>query len=422
MTAPSRLESPTDAARDSYDVERAREEFPILSLAPHGRPLVYLDNAATTQKPESVIEAVSRYYREENANIHRGVHFLSERATAAYERVRAQVAAFLGAARAEEIVFVRGTTEAVNLVANAYGTRAVSEGDEILITGLEHHSNIVPWQLLCERTGAALRVAEIDDSGTVTREAFESQLSSRTRIVAMAHVSNALGTVVPVKEFTALARERADCVVMIDGAQAASRLKVDVRELGCDFYAISGHKAYGPTGVGALYGRFDRLEAMDPYMGGGEMIASVSFEGTTYNRVPHKFEAGTPNIAGTIGLGAAIAYIETLGLDAIARHEDDVLRYATERIGSIPGVRLVGTSSEKAGILGFVVDGAHPHDIGTILDQEGIAVRAGHHCAQPVMDRLGVPATVRASFALYNTRTEVDALAEGIEKVKEFFD
>jgi cysteine desulfurase/selenocysteine lyase len=404
----------------SYDVSRIREDFPILTQQVRGHPLVYLDNAATTQKPRQVIDAVTRYYAQQNSNIHRGVHYLSERATAAYEAVRERARAFVGAQDAKEIVFLRGTTEAVNLVAESYGRARVQRGDEIVLTTLEHHSNIVPWQILCQRTGARLRVAPINDAGEVILDEYEKLLGPKTRIVAIAHVSNALGTINPVQKMVAMAHA-AGAVVLVDGAQAAAHAGIDVQALDCDFYTVSGHKMFAPTGAGFLYGRRSLLEKMDPYQGGGDMIASVSFEKTTYNRLPYKFEAGTPNIAGVIGLGAAIEYLQGVGMDAIEAHELDLLGYATERIGALPGVQLVGTAAEKAAIVGFTLDAVHPHDIGTILDQEGVAVRAGHHCAQPVMERYGVAATVRASFAMYNTREEVDALEQAVLRVRDIF-
>ena len=410
----------TPTAAPTYDVDKIRADFPILSQTVRGKRLVYLDNAATTQKPRAVIEAVSHYYKAQNANIHRGVHYLSEAATAAYERVREQVRAFVGAAEAAEIVFVRGATEAINLVAQSYGRPRLGPGDEIVLTTMEHHSNIVPWQILCEQTGARLRVAPIDDAGDLILEEYARLLGPRTRIVAMPHISNALGTINPVREMIALAHD-AGAVTLVDGAQAVAHAGVDVKALGCDFYAFSGHKMLGPTGIGCLYAKHALLEAMPPYQGGGDMIASVSFEKTTWNRVPHKFEAGTPDIAGVIGLGAAIDYLQRVGLEAIAAHEADLLAHATRAVGAIPGVRLVGTARRKAAILSFVLEHVHPHDIGTVLDQEGVAVRAGHHCAQPVMDRFGVPATVRASFGLYNTRTEVDALRRALHRVHEIF-
>ena len=402
----------------TLDVQRIRKDFPILDQKVHGKPLVYLDNAATTQKPLAVIDAIDHYYRSDNSNIHRGVHTLSERATQDYEKARVAIQRFLNAAHSKEIIFTRGTTEAINLVAQTYGRKHVGPGDEVLITAMEHHSNIVPWQILCEEKGAKLLVVPINDRGELMLEHFDHLLNARTRIVAIAHLSNALGTINPVREIVRRAHER-KIPVLVDGAQAAPRMVVDVQELGCDFYAISGHKMYGPTGIGVLYGKADLLEAMPPYQGGGDMIASVTFEKTIYNRLPYKFEAGTPNIADTIGLGAAVEYLERLGLEAIEQHEQDVLTYATQAVAAIAGVEIVGTAKEKAGVLSFTMEGIHPHDIGTILDNEGIAVRTGHHCAQPVMQRFNIPATVRASFGLYNTREEVDALVAGIHKVRE---
>jgi cysteine desulfurase / selenocysteine lyase len=403
-----------------FDVRAVREDFPILSQTVFGKPLVYLDNAATSQKPRAVIDAIARFYTTDNSNIHRGLHALSERATAAYEESRSKARVFLNAAEDREIVFVRGTTEAINLVAHSYGRPHVGPGDEVLITAMEHHSNIVPWQILCEEKGARLRVAPIDDDGDLLMDELEGLLTPRTRIVSVAHVSNALGTINAVRRIVEMARRR-NIPVLVDGAQAAPHLPIDVRELGCDFYALSGHKMFGPTGIGVLYGRADLLEAMPPYQGGGDMISSVTFEKTTYNRLPYKFEAGTPHIAGVIGLGAAIDYLQ--GIDAAGRiaHEEQLLKYATEKIEALPRVRLIGTAREKTSVLSFVIDGVHPHDIGTILDREGIAIRAGHHCAQPLMDRFGVPATARASLALYNTREEIDALVAGICKVLEVF-
>jgi cysteine desulfurase / selenocysteine lyase len=401
-----------------FDVGRVRRDFPVLDQEVHGKPLVYLDNAATTQKPLAVIEAIENYYRRDNSNIHRGVHTLSERATADYEKVRVMAQRFLNAADSKEIIFVRGTTEAINLVAQTYGRKHVGQGDEVLITAMEHHSNIVPWQMLCQEKGAALRVAPINDRGELILEEFEKLLGPKTKIAAVSHLSNALGTINPIREITRMAHAH-NVPVLVDGAQAAPRMAVDVRELDCDFYAISGHKMYGPTGIGVLYGKAELLEAMPPYQGGGDMIASVTFEKTIYNRLPYKFEAGTPNIADTIGLGAAIGYLEQLGLDQIERHEHDLLSYATSEVSKIPGVEIVGTAQEKSGVLSFTMGQIHPHDIGTILDQEGIAVRTGHHCAQPVMQRFGIPATARASFGLYNTREEVDVLVAGIHRVIE---
>ena len=404
----------------AYDVESIRRDFPILSLQVYGKPLVYLDNAASAQKPASVIEAEREVYERCYANIHRGVHYLSVHATDAYDASREKARALLNAAETNEIVFVRGTTEAVNLVAQTWGRANVRAGDEILITALEHHSNIVPWQMLCEEKGARLAVAPILDSGEVDIEALARLLTPRTRMVSIAHLSNALGTVLPVARIVELAHA-AGALVFVDGAQAVPRMPVDVRALGVDFYAFSSHKIYGPTGVGVLYGRAEILDAMPPYQGGGDMIRSVSFEKTTYNSLPYKFEAGTPNIAGGIAFGAALDYVTRVGLSRIEAHEHDLLAYATESLSAIPELRIVGTAREKAGVLSFVLDGVHPHDIGTVLDREGIAVRTGHHCAQPVMDRFGLPATARASFGLYNTREEVDALAGGIRTVLRMF-
>ena len=405
-----------ERASATYDVEAVRRDFPILSIKVYGKPLVYLDNAASAQKPQAVIDAERDVYERGYANIHRGVHWLSVHATDAYDAAREKARAFLNARDAKEIVFVRGTTEAVNLVAQTYGRAHVQPGDEVLITGLEHHSNIVPWQLLCEEKGATLSVARLTDSGEVNLASLEKLLSPKTKIVAIAHLSNALGTVLPVAEIVKRAHAR-KIPVLVDGAQAAPRMPVDVQALDCDFYAFSSHKIYGPSGVGVLYGKADLLEAMPPYQGGGDMIRSVTFEKTTFNTLPYKFEAGTPNIAGGIAFGAALDYVTRLGLPAIAAHEHDLLTYATQRLSEIPGLTIVGTAREKAGVLSFVLERVHPHDIGTVLDREGIAIRTGHHCAQPVMDRFGLPATARASFGLYNTRGEVDALVAGIHKV-----
>ncbi len=404
----------------SFDVQAVRREFPVLGETVNGRPLVYLDSAASAQKPRAVIDAERDVYEHYYSNIHRGVHRLSTLATEAYEKARGTIRDFLGAASIREIVLLRGTTEAINLVAQSYGRSRVGVGDEVLITGLEHHSNIVPWQLLCAEKGAQLKVARIDERGQVDLAEFERLLSPRTRIAAFAHVSNALGTINPVKRMTELAHA-AGAVVLIDGAQAAPHLRVDVRAIGCDFYAFSGHKVYGPSATGALYGREELLQAMPPWQGGGDMIASVSFEKSTWNELPYKFEAGTPNVAGVIALGAALDWVSGLGLDAIAAHEHALLEHGTKLLSDIPGVKLVGTAKEKAGVLSFVIDGVHPHDAGTVLDHEGIAVRTGHHCAQPVMERFGIPATTRASLACFNTKDELDALARGIGKVQEMF-
>jgi len=408
------------AARERFDVDTIREDFPILRRTVYGRPLVYLDNAATSQKPRSVIDAVTRYYESENSNIHRGVHYLSELATREYEAGRGRVQRFLGAASPSEIIFVRGTTEAINLVAASYGRSKVEAGDEILITWLEHHSNIVPWQLLCEQQRARLVVVPIDDRGDLRMDEFDRLLSPRTKIVAVSHISNALGTINPIERIVRRAHENG-AVVLVDGAQAAPHIAIDVQKMDCDFYAISGHKMYAPTGVGVLYGKEKLLEAMPPYQGGGDMIRSVSFEKATYNSLPYKFEAGTPNVEAGIGIGAAIDYLDSIGLGRIAAHEQELLDYATRVLTDISGLRVIGTAREKASVLSFVLEGIHPHDIGTILDREGIAIRTGHHCAQPVMERFGVPATARASFAFYNTKAEIDALAAALRKVIEVF-
>jgi len=403
-----------------FDVDRIRKDFPILAQGVHGRPLVYLDNAATAQKPQAVIDTLVDYYSTENANIHRGVHELSQRATESYEQARVKAQRLLNAAESREIVFVRSTTEAINLVAQSYGRKTLQAGDEVIVSAMEHHSNIVPWQMVCGETGARLKVIPMDRKGELLLEEYEKLLGPRTRIVAIVHVGNALGTVNPVKEIIGSAH-RQGAVVLVDGAQAAPHMSLDVQDLDCDFYAFSGHKFYGPTGVGILYGKADLLESMPPYQGGGEMITSVTFEKTEYAVLPHKFEAGTPNIAGGIGLGAAIDYVNGIGLETIAAYEDDLLIHASSQLEKIEGVRIIGTAARKAGVLSFVVEGVHAHDVGTILDQEGIAIRTGHHCAQPVMDFFGIPATNRASFAFYNTRREVEALTGGIGRVIEVF-
>lgn len=409
------------ATRDtSFDVSRVRKDFPILRRTVYGHPLVYLDNAATSQKPRCVLDAVTHYYEAENANVHRGVHYLSARATEAYEAARAKVGRFVNASDDREIVFVRGTTEAINLVAHAYGRPRVEAGDAVLISAMEHHSNIVPWQMLCEERGARLQVIPMNDRGELVLDEYQHLLTERTKLVAVNHVSNALGTINPVKEMAAMARAHG-IPVLVDGAQAAPHLPVDVQDLGCDFYTISGHKMFGPTGIGALYGRAEVLEAMEPYQGGGEMIRSVTFEKTTYAPIPAKFEAGTPNIAGAVGLGAAIDYLESLGWDGIARHEADLARYTAKRLGAIDGLRPIGTASHKASVFSFTIEGVHAHDVGTIVDQKGIAIRTGHHCAQPVMDFYGVAATARASLALYNTVEEIDRLAEALSGVRGMF-
>ncbi len=408
------------ARRGPFDVERVRRDFPILHRNVRGRPLVYLDSAATAQKPQAVVDAVAHFYLEDNANVHRGVHTLSERATAAYETARAKVAGFIGAADPRQVIFVRGTTEAVNLVAQTFGRTRVGAGDEVLITEMEHHSNIVPWQMLCQEKGAKLEVAPVDERGELVLDELERRLRPRTRLLAVTHVSNALGTVNPVRRIAEMAHARG-VPVLVDGAQAVPHLPVDVGELGCDFYALSGHKVFGPTGIGALWGKAEHLEAMPPWQGGGDMILSVSFEGTVYNQIPYKFEAGTPDMAGAVGLGAAVDWLQALDRAGAAAHERDLLAYGTARLEEIPGLRLVGTAREKVGVLSFVVDDIHPHDVGTVLDREGVAIRTGHHCAQPVLQRFGLRATARASLALYNTRAEIDALVQGLHRVKEMF-
>jgi cysteine desulfurase/selenocysteine lyase len=404
----------------AWDVERVRKDFPILFTTAHGKPLVYLDNAATSQKPRVVIDAMQDFYEQSNANVHRGVHWLSEKATAIYEGTREKVRTYFNARSTREIIYTHGTTEGINLVANSYGAAFVRAGDEIIISELEHHSNIVPWQMVCGQVGARLRVIPINHDGEIVMEEYQRLLNERTKFVAVTHVSNALGTVAPVKAITALAHERG-VPVLLDGAQAVPHLRVDVRDLNCDFYAFSGHKMFGPTGIGVLYGRTELLEKMPPYQGGGDMISLVTFEKTHYNVLPYKFEAGTPNIAGVIGLGAAIDYIQALDWNQVAVHEHELLRYATEALAEIAPIRIIGTAKEKAGVLSFVLDHVHAHDVGTILDQEGVAVRAGHHCAMPVMQRFGVPATTRASFAFYNTVGEVDVLVKAIRRVLKVF-
>jgi cysteine desulfurase/selenocysteine lyase len=404
----------------TFDVQKVRCDFPILSQRVHGKPLVYLDNAATTQKPQVVIDAMVRSYAEDNANIHRGVHLLSERATRAYEEAREKVQKFLNAATPREIVFVRGTTEAINLVAQTFGRANVGRGDEVLLTEMEHHSNIVPWQLLCEEKGANLRVLPITDEGELRIDLLDGLLTSRTKIVAVVHVSNSLGTINPIGTIVDKAHARG-VPVLVDGAQAVAHMPVDVQALGADFYALSGHKLFGPTGIGVLWGRLPLLDAMPPYQGGGDMISAVTFKKTTYNVVPNKFEAGTPNIAGSVGLGAAIDYVRSLDANAMHAYESELLAYGTKALTSVPGVRMIGTAARKASILSFVMEDVHPHDIGTILDQEGVAIRTGHHCTQPLMDRLSVPATARASLALYNTKEEIDALVGALARVREIF-
>ena len=405
---------------NSFDVARIREDFPILKETVNGKPLVYLDNAATSQKPQAVIDALVNYYMTENSNVHRGVHTLSQRATDSYEGAREKVRQFLNAADDKEIVFVRGTTEGINLVAQTYGRQNVGQGDEIIISAMEHHSNIVPWQILCQEKGAHLKVVPVNDDGELLLDEYEKLLSPRTKLVSIVHQSNALGTINPAEQIVELAHARG-VPVLLDGAQAVAHVPIDVQRIGCDFYVFSGHKLYGPTGVGALYGRADLLDAMPPYQGGGEMIRSVTFEKTLYNIIPAKFEAGTQNIAGSVGLGVAIDYVNGLGMANIAAYEGELLAYGTQKLSEIEPVRLIGTARDKGSILSFVMENAHPHDVGTILDAEGIAVRTGHHCAQPLMDRYGVPATVRASLAFYNTKEEIDTLVKGIDRVIEVF-
>jgi cysteine desulfurase/selenocysteine lyase len=405
---------------DRFDVERVREDFPALHQLVHGRPLVYLDNGATTQKPRAVIDAESRFYERDCANVHRGVHALSERATRAFDEARASVQRFLGARSPREVVFVRGTTEAINLVAQSFARPRLREGDEILLTELEHHANIVPWQLVARDTGAVIKVVPFSDSGELRLEEYRRLLGPRTRLVGVAHVSNALGSVNPVRAM--IEEAHAEGVpVLVDGAQAVPHLRVDVQALDCDFYAFSGHKLYGPTGIGALYGKEALLEAMPPYQGGGEMIRRVTFQESQWAPLPLKFEAGTPNVAGAVGLRAAIDYLEGLGLDRVAAHEHRLLEQATAALAEVPGLRIVGTARDKASLVSFILDGVHPHDVGTILDRQGVAVRTGHHCAMPVMDHYCVPATTRASFGLYNTETEIDALVAALGKVREVF-
>ena len=403
-----------------FDVDKIRADFPVLNQMINGKPLVYLDNAATSQKPQSVIDTLVNYYSTENANVHRGVHTLSQRATDDYEAARDKVKRFINAEKDEEIIFVRGTTEAINLISQTYGRSCMSEGDEIIISSMEHHSNIVPWQILCREKGAILRVIPVNDLGELLLDEYERLFTDKTKLVSIVHQSNALGTINPAKEIVDIAHGHG-VPVLLDGAQAIAHLEVDVRELGCDFYAFSGHKLYGPTGIGVLYGKESLLEKMPPYQAGGEMIKSVTFDETLYNVLPNKFEAGTPNIAGAIGLGAAIDYVGTLGIGQIAAYESELLQYGTSRLSGIEGLKIIGTADKKGSVISFVMEGVHPHDIGTILDAEGIAIRTGHHCAQPLMDRFGVPATARASFAFYNTKEEIDVLVKGIDRVIEVF-
>ena len=408
------------SATSAFDVARIREDFPVLKQMVNGKPLVYLDNAATSQKPQSVIDTLVRYYTTENANVHRGVHTLSQLATDDYEQARTQARKFISAKEDGEIIFVRGTTEAINLVAQTFGRQKISQGDEIIISTMEHHSNIVPWQILCQEKGANLRVIPINDAGELLLDEYEKLINPRTKLVSIVHQSNALGTINPVEEIVQIAHQQG-VPVLLDGAQAIAHVSVDVQQLGCDFYAFSGHKLYGPTGIGVLYGKAELLEEMPPYQAGGEMIRSVTFEKTLYNVLPNKFEAGTPNIAGAIGLGAAISYVNGIGMDRIFAYESELLQYGTERLSAIGGLTLMGTAAKKGSVLSFIMDGVHPHDIGTILDAEGIAIRTGHHCAQPLMDRFGVAATARASLAFYNTKEEIDVLVKGIDRVIEVF-
>ncbi len=410
----------TGIIKRSFDVSKIREDFPILRQMVNEKPLIYLDNAATSQKPQSVIDAMTRYYTDENSNIHRGVHFLSDKATQSYEAGRIKIQKHINAAHAHEIIFVRGTTEAINLVAQSYGRFNLKEGDEVIISAMEHHSNIVPWQILRDEKGIVLRIIPINDKGELFIDKYEKMFNSRTKMAAVVHVSNVLGTINPVKRMVEIAHQFG-VPVLLDGAQAIQHLKVDVQELDCDFYAFSGHKMYGPTGVGVLFGKESLLEAMPPYQSGGDMIKSVSFEKTIYNDLPHKFEAGTPNIVGGVGMGATIDYIRQIDFDAVLKHEHDILEYATQKLLGIRGLRLIGTAKEKSSVISFVIENIHPHDIGTILDDDGIAIRTGHHCAQPLMKCFEVPATARASFAMYNTKEEVDALVKGIYRVIEVF-
>lgn len=408
---------PATPAASSYDVQQVRGQFPALNQLVHGKPLVYLDSAATTQKPRCVLDALLHYYERDNANVHRGIHELSNRATKAYEQARHLVRQHLNAGDAREIVFTRGTTEAINLVAWSYGRANLKPGDEVLISVMEHHSNIVPWQLICQQTGASLKMVPVNDAGELLLDEYEKLLSDRTKVVAVTHVSNVLGTINPIKQMAAMAHD-AGAVIVVDGAQAMPHLPVDVRDLGVDFYAISAHKMYGPTGIGALFGRLKLLQGMPPWQGGGEMIKSVTLEESVYNDPPHRFEAGTPNIAGAIGFGAAVQFLERIGLDAIAAHEQDVLRYAMQRLRAVPGLRIIGESADKAGPIAFTIEGLHPYDVSPILDHEGVAIRDGHHCAQPLMERFGVSATMRASIGMYSTREDIDALIAGLAKAR----
>ena len=404
----------------TFDVNKIRADFPILSRTVNGNPLVYLDNGATSQKPQSMIDAIVEYYTTTNSNVHRGVHTLSQQATDGYEGARAKIQQFINAGDDKEIIFTRNTTEGINLVAHSYGRKNIGPGDDIIVSNMEHHSNIVPWQMLCEENGANLLVVPIDDAGELVMEEYQKMLTPKTKLVSITHVSNALGTILPAKQIVKMAHD-VGSPVLLDGAQAVPHMPVDMQDLDCDFYVFSGHKLFGPTGIGVLYGKAEYLDAMPPFMGGGEMIKSVTFEKTIYNDLPYKFEGGTPDIAGAIGLGAAIDYVTNLGFDQITAHEDELLRYGTEALSAIEGVRIVGTAAHKAGILSFVMDKAHPHDIGTILDEQGIAIRTGHHCAQPVMQRFQIPATASASMAFYNSKEDIDALVKGIDRVIEVF-
>jgi cysteine desulfurase/selenocysteine lyase len=417
MTSIASIAAPS---RAGFNVSRIREDFPILRQTVHGKPLVYLDNAATTQKPRAVLDALMAYYSEDNANVHRGVHLLSERATQAFEDARATVQRFINAASVREIVFTRNATEGINLVAQTFGRTRLGPGDEVVISAMEHHSNIVPWQIVCEEKGSSLRVIPITDEGALQLEEYERLLGPHTKLVSIVHLSNVLGTINPVQQMIATAHRRG-VPVLIDGSQAVHHMTVDVQALDADFYVFTGHKLYGPTGIGVLYGKERLLEEMPPYQGGGDMIKSVTFEKTTYNALPYKFEAGTPNIAGAIGLAAAADYVTGIGRDRISAHERELLVYGTAALSSVPGLTLIGTAAEKSSVLSFVMDGVHPHDIGTVVDREGVAIRTGHHCAQPLMQRLGIPATARASLALYNTREEIDALVAALYKVRQIF-
>lgn len=413
-------ETAVSDSKNSFNVNRIREDFPILSKKVHGKNLVYLDNAATTQKPVYVIDKINNYYTTMNANIHRGVHALSQEATEAFESARIQIKQFINALGKNQVIFTRGTTEAINLVASSYGRKNIKEGDEIIISHMEHHSNIVPWQLLCIEKNAKLRVIPINDDGSLIYDEFEKMVNERTKFISIVYVSNSLGTINPIRKIIKYAHQF-NIPVLVDAAQAVNHLRVDVQELDCDFLAFSGHKIYGPTGIGALYGKVELLDAMPPYQGGGDMISKVTFEETTYNELPHKFEAGTPDIAGAIGLGAAIEYVNKIGIENIREHEHSLLEYATTKIAEVPGLKIIGTAKEKTSVLSFVLENIHPHDIGTFLDFEGIAIRTGHHCTQPLMQRFNIPATSRASFAMYNTKQEIDVLINGLKKIFEVF-